>query len=44
VIDRPTSRPCLLTTIVVASVATLLLGLLPAGPMEVARLSFLTLR
>jgi len=44
VIDRPTSRPCLLTTIVVASVATLLLGLLPAGPMEVARLSFLSLK
>ncbi len=43
-IDRPASRPALLTTILVATVATLLLGLLPAGPMEVARLSFLSLK
>jgi NADH-quinone oxidoreductase subunit N len=43
-IDPPASRPCLLATLVVAGVATMLLGLLPAGPMELARLSFASLR
>src|SRR5205814_10497075 len=31
------SRPCLLATIVVAVLVTLLVGILPAGPMELAR-------
>jgi NADH-quinone oxidoreductase subunit N len=44
VIDAPTSRPSLLVTILVAMGATVLIGLLPAGAMEVARLSFLSLR
>jgi NADH-quinone oxidoreductase subunit N len=44
VVDAPTSRPSLLTTILVAAAATLLIGILPAGPMELARLSFLSLR
>ncbi len=43
-IDPPTSRPCLLATILVAVAATVLIGVLPAGPMEVARLSFLSLK
>ena len=43
VIDPPTSRPCLLATILLAVAATVLLGVLPSGPMEVARLSFLSL-
>jgi NADH-quinone oxidoreductase subunit N len=40
----PTSRPCLLATILVAVGATLLIGVLPGGPMELARVSFLSLR
>ncbi len=44
VIDPPGSRPCLLATILVAVAATVLIGVLPAGPMELARLSFLSLR
>jgi NADH-quinone oxidoreductase subunit N len=43
-IDAPWSRPCLLFTILVAVAATLVVGVLPSGPMELARLSFLTLR
>jgi NADH-quinone oxidoreductase subunit N len=44
VIPALASRPCLLTTILVAVAATILLGVLPAGPMELARLSFASLR
>jgi NADH-quinone oxidoreductase subunit N len=40
----PSARPYLLTTILVAVAATLLIGILPAGPMELARVSFLSLR
>ena len=43
-IDPPSSRPCLLAGILVTVAATLLLGVLPAGPMELARVSFLSLR
>jgi len=38
------SRPCLLATIVVAVLVTLLVGILPAGPMELAREAFASLR
>jgi NADH-quinone oxidoreductase subunit N len=44
VIDPPTSRPCLLATILLAVAATVLIGVLPSGPMEIARLSFLSLK
>jgi NADH-quinone oxidoreductase subunit N len=40
----PTARPVLLVTIVVAAIATLLLGVFPGGPMELARASFASLR
>ncbi len=40
----PTARPALLVTIVVAAIATLLLGVFPGGPMELARSSFASLR
>jgi NADH-quinone oxidoreductase subunit N len=40
----PSARPYLLTTILVAVAATLVMGILPAGPMELARVSFLSLR
>ena len=40
----PRLRPCLMATIVVAVTATLLLGILPAGPMEVARSAFASLK
>jgi NADH-quinone oxidoreductase subunit N len=38
------SRPYLLTTILVAVAATLLIGILPATPMALARVAFLSLR
>ena len=38
------SRPCLLATIVVAVLVTLLVGILPAGPMELAREAFASLK
>jgi NADH-quinone oxidoreductase subunit N len=37
------SRPCVVATVVLAATATLLLGLFPAGAIEMARLSFLSL-
>jgi NADH-quinone oxidoreductase subunit N len=40
----PSARPCLLATILVTGAATLLLGLLPAGPLALAHLSFQSLR
>jgi NADH-quinone oxidoreductase subunit N len=43
-IESPALRPYLLATILVSVAATILIGVLPAGPMEVARLSFLSLR
>ena len=43
-IPRPSSRPYLVATIVVSAAATLLIGVLPATPMELARLAFLSLR
>jgi NADH-quinone oxidoreductase subunit N len=43
-IDRPLSRPCLLATIVIAMIATVGIGVLPAWPMWLAQQSFLTLR
>ena len=39
----PGARPCLLATIVVAVLVTLLVGILPAGPMELAREAFASL-
>jgi NADH-quinone oxidoreductase subunit N len=42
-VDAPTSRPFLLATILIAVGVTLLLGLFPAGPMELARVSFTSL-
>src|SRR5581483_1685170 len=44
VVTAPSSRPYLLATILVTVVATLAIGILPAGPMQLARLSFLSLR
>ena len=43
-VPRPGGRPWLLATIVLAGVATLWLGLLPAVPMELAREAFASLR
>jgi NADH-quinone oxidoreductase subunit N len=43
-IPAPPSRPWVVTTILVSVAATLIIGILPATPMEVARLSFLSLR
>jgi NADH-quinone oxidoreductase subunit N len=43
-VDPPSSRPYLLATVLVAVAGTVLLGVLPAGPMELARLSFVSLR
>jgi len=43
-IDAPATRPYLLATILVASVATLLLGVFPSGAMELARVSVASLR
>jgi NADH-quinone oxidoreductase subunit N len=43
-ITAPRSRPYLVATILVSVALTLLIGILPAGPMELARLSFLSLR
>ncbi len=43
-VDAPSSRPYLLTTILVAVVATVFLGVFPASTMELARVSFLSLR
>lgn len=43
-VPLPGSRPWLLATIVVAGVATLWLGLLPAVPMELAREAFASLK
>jgi len=43
-IDPPRSRPYLLATILLAGVATVALGVFPAGPMELARVSVLSLR
>jgi NADH-quinone oxidoreductase subunit N len=43
-VDPPASRPYLLATILIAGLATVLLGVFPAGPMELARVSFLSLR
>jgi NADH-quinone oxidoreductase subunit N len=40
----PTSRPYLLATILVSVVATLAIGLLPATPMDLARVAFQSLR
>jgi NADH-quinone oxidoreductase subunit N len=37
------TRPCVIATVLLAATATLLLGLFPAGPIELARLSFLSL-
>jgi len=37
------ARPCVVATVLLAATATLLLGLFPAGPIELARLSFLSL-
>jgi len=44
VIEPPSSRPYLLATILVTVAATLLVGVLPGGPMELARVAFLSLR
>ena len=43
-IDAPATRPYLLATILVAGVATLLLGVFPSGAMELARVSVASLR
>jgi NADH-quinone oxidoreductase subunit N len=43
-IVRPASRPYLLATILVSVAATLVIGILPATPMEWARVAFLSLR
>ncbi len=43
-IVAPGARPCLVASILVAVAATLAIGVLPAGPMELARLSFASLR
>ncbi|TMA64282.1 MAG: NADH-quinone oxidoreductase subunit N [Deltaproteobacteria bacterium] len=43
-IDAPATRPYLLATILVAGVATLLLGVFPSGTMELARVSVASLR
>jgi NADH-quinone oxidoreductase subunit N len=40
----PSSRPYLLATILVSVAATLLIGILPAKPMDLARVAFLSLR
>jgi NADH-quinone oxidoreductase subunit N len=40
----PTARPYLLATILVAMIATMVVGVLPGGAMELARASFLSLR
>jgi NADH:ubiquinone oxidoreductase subunit 2 (subunit N) len=41
---RAASRPALLATILIAVAATMLLGLFPAGAMDLARTSFHSLR
>jgi NADH-quinone oxidoreductase subunit N len=43
-VPRPASRPCLLATILLSVAATLVLGILPATPMALARLAFASLR
>jgi NADH-quinone oxidoreductase subunit N len=43
-IVAPSARPCLLASILIAVVVTLVVGVLPAGPMTFARLSFASLR
>ena len=43
-IVAPAARPCLVASILVAVAVTLGVGLLPAGPMEFARLSFASLK
>jgi NADH-quinone oxidoreductase subunit N len=43
-VPAPGTRPWLLATIVATTVATLWIGVLPAGPMEVARSAFASLR
>jgi len=40
---RPSTRPYLLATILVSVAATLLIGILPAAPMDLARAAFLSL-
>jgi NADH-quinone oxidoreductase subunit N len=44
VLVSPRTRPCLMATIAVAVAATLLLGILPSGSMELARSAFASLR
>jgi NADH-quinone oxidoreductase subunit N len=44
VIVPPSARPYLLATILVSVAATLLIGVLPAGPMALARVAFLSLK
>jgi NADH-quinone oxidoreductase subunit N len=44
VIVAPSSRPCLLATIVLTVTAAVLIGVLPEWPMRLAEQSFLTLR
>jgi len=43
-IVAPGARPCLVASILVAVAATLAIGVLPAGPMELARLSFASIK
>jgi len=43
-IVAPSARPCLVASILVAVAATLAIGVLPAGPMELARLSFASIK
>jgi NADH-quinone oxidoreductase subunit N len=42
-IEAPSAQPYVFVTILVAAVGTMLIGLLPGGPMEAARVAFLSL-
>ena len=41
--EAPSAQPYVVATILVAAVGTMLIGLLPSGPMEAARVAFLSL-
>ncbi len=43
-VPAPATRPCLLATILLAVAATLVIGVLPATPMELARVAFLSMK
>jgi hypothetical protein len=41
--ETPSAQPYVVATILVAAVGTMLIGLLPGGAMEAARVAFLSL-